>query len=65
MYCPKCGCEYREGFFKLPIEVTMNPDMWHFSSSEKGKKFFKSYATYPPVAIGVSIIFFVIELLRK
>ncbi len=34
----------------------MNPDMWHFSSSEKGKKFFKSYATYPPVAIGVSII---------
>jgi hypothetical protein len=50
---------------ELPIEVTINPDIWHFGPSEKGKKFFKTYAIYTLIAFGIGLILFIIGLLRK
>jgi hypothetical protein len=49
----------------LPIEVTINPDIWHFSSSGEGKRFFKAYAIYTLLALGIGLIVFIIGLLRK
>ena len=65
-YVPKKFQKRAEGVLsELPIEVTINPDMWHFSSSEKVKTFFKTYATYTLLAFGIGLILFIIELLRK
>jgi len=50
---------------ELPIEVTLNPDIWHFSSSEKSKRLFKTYAVYALIVFGISIILFIVDLLRK
>ena len=50
---------------ELPIEVTINPDIWHFSTSEESKRFFKTYAFYVLIMFGISFILFIIGLLRK
>jgi hypothetical protein len=50
---------------ELPIEITINPDIWHFSPPEEGKKFFKTYAIYVLIGLGIPLTLFIIELLRK
>jgi len=50
---------------ELPIEVTINPDIWHFGPPEEGKRFLKTYATYALIAFGISVILFIIGLLCK
>ena len=31
---------------ELPIEVTINPDIWHFSANEKAKKYWKLFVWF-------------------
>jgi len=50
---------------ELPIEVTVNPDIWHFSPSGEGKRFFKAYAWYTLIALAIGFIFFIIGLFYK
>jgi hypothetical protein len=47
---------------ELPMEATLNPDIWHFSPTEEGKTFFKTYAIYVLMALGIPLILFMIEL---
>ena len=50
---------------RLPIEVTVNPDVWHFGPPEQGKKFFKSYAIICLVTLAIGLILFIIGLFRQ
>jgi hypothetical protein len=54
-----------EVLVELPIEATINPDIWHFSPSGKGKRFFKTYAIYTLMAFAIGVIIFIIGLLLK
>ena len=49
----------------LPIEVTTNIDLWHFTPSGEGKTFFRTYAIHTLIAIGISLILLIIGLLRR
>jgi hypothetical protein len=65
-YVPKRSQKRAEKVLaELPIEVTVNPDIWHFGPPEEGKKYFKTYATYMLLAFGISLFLFIIGLLRK
>jgi hypothetical protein len=65
-YVPKRFLERAgEVLSELPIEVTINPDIWHFTPTEEGKRFFKTYAIYVLITLSIPLILFIIELLRR
>jgi hypothetical protein len=45
---------------ELPIDVTVNPDVWHFSGNERVKKYWKLFVwfilVFSSIAIAINII---------
>jgi len=50
---------------ELPIEVTVNPGVWHFGPTEEGKRIFRWQAIFSLILLGASLIIFLFELFRK
>ena len=46
----------------LPIEVTTNPGVWHFGPPKSGKAFFKTYAYWTLIAMGVVIVISIVKM---
>lgn len=57
--------EAQEILAALPIDVTTTPDVWHFNPPEEGKWFFRNYALFALIATLITIILFIIDLVRR
>jgi hypothetical protein len=44
---------------ELPIEITLEPELWHYGADDKSKKYWKIYAL---IVLGISAIGLVINL---
>ena len=65
-YVPKTfQSDAEEILTSLPLDVTTNPDVWHFNPPEEGKWFFKNYAIFALLAGTVGLIMFIVDLFRR
>jgi hypothetical protein len=46
---------------QLPIELTLEPDFWHYGANEKSKRKWKIYAL---IVLGISAIFLIVNILK-
>jgi len=54
----------KEVLASLPIDVTINPDIWHFNPPEEGKWFFKKYALFCLIAFFIILVLTIINFFR-
>ena len=47
---------------ELPIELTTNPDVWHFGPSERNKKIWRIFIW---LCLGVSVLFLILGLIKN